>query len=486
MMKWVWCIVAVSCVGAPAAGATGVPAGLEADHGGDVELLASNLGSVHDFDQISLESLLNASVVTASKHEQAFQEAPSSLTIVTAQEIAAHGYETLAELLRGAAGIYTSYDRNYDYIGVRGFSLPGDYNSRILLLIDGHSVSDNVWGMSGIGTDGALDLDLIDRIEIVRGPGSALYGTSAILAVVQIITRKPGARAGPEATAYTGSSGKQGGRIGWSGSLGNGTGLLLSLSGMRRDGADLFFPEYAGPDADGITRGTDYDRSNRAYASLVSGPLRVTYVRSDRTKGIPTAAYDCVFGDPDTRTLDILSFLEASYGRQVSDRLDFTVRGFADWYRYKGTWPTADPSDSSASEGERVLVYKDLSRGRWGGGEARMGWKPHPAHRMTGGAEIRWNRALMRSWYDDPDSAASFSVSDLDRNSRFGAVYLQEEFTPVSGLTATLGLHYDHYQLVGGTWTPRAGFVAPVTPSNLSEDPLWGRLPSAQPRRAPL
>ncbi len=463
-MRAFWRSAAVLLLGASVAGAGGVRSGDDTSGREQPQLLALNAGSPHDFDEISLESLLKARVVTASKHEQAFQEAPSSLTIVTAQEIAAHGYETLADVLRGAAGIYTSYDRNYDYIGVRGLSLPGDYNSRILLLVDGHSMNDNVWGMAGLGTEGALDLDLVDRIEIVRGPGSALYGTSAILAVVQIFTTKPGSRAGPEATAYAGSYGLEGGRIGWSGSLGKMADLLVSFSGMQSDGPDLYFPEFAGEGANGITRGTDYDRSNRAYATLISGPLRLSYVRSDRTKGIPTAAYDCVFGDPDTRTLDLLSFLEASYERSISEEFDFTLRGYADWYRYKGTWPTADPSDSTASEGARVLDYKDLSRGRWGGGEVRLGWKPHRAHHLTGGGEFRWNSALIRSWYDDPDSARSFSVLDLRQDSRFGALYLQEEFTPVAGVTATFGLHYDHYAIVGGSWTPRGGLVARIAP----------------------
>lgn len=463
-MRIPWSRVLVLIVGASLAAAGGARSSDGRGEGEQGPLAELDLGSAHDFDEISLESLLNAKVVTASKHEQAFQEAPSSLTIVTAQEIAAHGYETLADVLRNAAGIYSTYDRNYDYVGVRGFSLPGDYNSRILLLVDGHALNDNVWGMASLGTDGVVDLDLVDRIEIVRGPGSALYGTSAILAVVQVIMRKPDLRAGPEAAVSTGSFGAEAGRIGWSGSLTKGTGLVVSVSGMRTDGPDLYFPEFAGDGTGGITRGTDFDRFNRSYASVVSGPLRFTFARNDRTKGTPTAAYDCVFGDPDTQTRDGLTFVDASFERPVSERIDLTLRGYADWYEYNGTWPTADPSDSSASEAQRVLDYKDLSSGRWGGGEARVGWKPNSAHRLTAGAEFRWNHADIRSWFVDPDSARGVSLLGLRENSHFGSLYLQEEFVPFAGVTATLGLHYDHYEFVGGTWTPRGGLVAPIAP----------------------
>jgi len=77
------------------------------------------------------------SVYAASKYDQKVTQAPSYVTIITSDEIAAYGYRTLAEILESVPGFYVTYDRNYDYLGVRGFSRPGDYNSRVLLLVDG-------------------------------------------------------------------------------------------------------------------------------------------------------------------------------------------------------------------------------------------------------------------------------------------------------------------------------------------------------------
>ena len=136
---------------------------------------------------------------------QKVTEAPSSVTIITADEIRGFGHRTLADVLRTVRGFYVTYDRNYSYLGVRGFSRPGDYNARVLLQVDGHRLNDNVFGSALIGTEFPLDVDLIERIEIIRGPSSALYGTSAFFAVINVITQTRQPENGLEASATLGS-----------------------------------------------------------------------------------------------------------------------------------------------------------------------------------------------------------------------------------------------------------------------------------------
>ena len=128
---------------------------------------------------LSLEDLMkldSGQVFGASERLQPALEAPSSVSFVTAAEIEKYGFRTLADILRSVRGMYVTGDRNFSLVGIRGFAKPGDYNSRILLLVNGHRVNDNVFGQAEIGAEFGLDPATFERVEIIRGPASSLYG----------------------------------------------------------------------------------------------------------------------------------------------------------------------------------------------------------------------------------------------------------------------------------------------------------------------
>ena len=160
-----------------------------------------------------------------------------SVSVITRSEIKAFGWRTLAEALASLPGIHTTYDRQYSYLGTRGFGLPGDLNTRILLTINGNRVNDVVYDQATIGRDFPLDLDLIERIEFIPGPGGAVYGQNAMFGVVNVVTRTGGGVDGTElAASYQSPQAAREGRATWGKMLDNGVDVLLSASGLQSPG----------------------------------------------------------------------------------------------------------------------------------------------------------------------------------------------------------------------------------------------------------
>jgi iron complex outermembrane receptor protein len=112
-----------------------------------------------------LEQLMKIEIVFAgSKRAQDSRDVASSVSVVTAADIKEHGYRTLADVLRTLPGFYVSNDRNYSYVGIRGFSRPGDWNARVLLLLNGLRTNENVFDLAYIGEEFSVDEGIGDAV----------------------------------------------------------------------------------------------------------------------------------------------------------------------------------------------------------------------------------------------------------------------------------------------------------------------------------
>jgi outer membrane receptor for ferrienterochelin and colicins len=420
-------------------------------------VLAQDQKPPRELTDASLEDLKNVevkSVYSASKFLQKVTDAPSSVSVVTANEIKKYGYRTLADILRSVHGFYVTYDRNYSYIGVRGFARPGDYNTRVLLLIDGHRLNDNIYDLALLGTELPIDMDLIDRIEIIRGPSSSLYGTSAFFAVINIIIKKGEDVRRAEFSIEGASFRTYKGRFSYGHKFGNDLDMLISGSyydshGPRR----LYIKEFNDPSTNhGIAENVDDDRANKFYGGLTYHDFGLRGVYGSREKGIPTGAFNTFFNDSRTRTIDRRGYIDFQYQRFFSNQLELLARASFDSYHYDGAYVN-DRSDSSIPQ---LTINKDFSRGESWSGELQLTKVLLLNHKATIGGEYRDNLRQNQANYD---LAPHFQYIDDRRRSRNSAFYLQDQYAIRENVTLNAGVRLDKNSRFGTTIKPRLGLI---------------------------
>ena len=410
-----------------------------------------------DLSQLSMEELMNVEVDTvygASKFQQKVTEAPSSITIITADEIAKYGYRTFSDLLQSVPGFYVTNDRNYSYVGVDGISRPTDYSTHLLLLIDGHRVNDSVYNAAYVGTEAILDIDLIERAEIIRGPGSSLYGANAFLGVINIITKRGSDLKGMEVSAEAGSLQTYRERATYGQRYASGLEMLLSGTFYDSKGnRQLDFPAFNSPATNnGMAQDVDADRFSSGFlsASYRDFTLRAGYV--SREKHIPTASFGTVFNDRRTETTDARAYSDVQYHHTFGNKWEVSARGAYDWYEYDGIFIY----DYSGAGVPPYTANNDYERETWWAFDFSVSRRLAERHHLTLGTEETFNTKQVLGNFDQ---APYFLYLSDRRSSTQSAVYLQDEFTLRKNLLLSAGVRYDRYSTFGSTVNPRLGLI---------------------------
>ena len=410
---------------------------------------------------------LSSEVTAASRDAEALEDAPASVSLVSQDEIRAFGYQTVYDAVAGQRGVYQSYDLTYPSVGIRGFSQPSDYGNRVLTSVDGHTMNDDQLGSSYVGYDSRVDLLDVERIELVRGPGSTLYGTNAFFGVLNVVTRDRDSLMGPHASVAT--DGFRGARL----SVGGGTrfsrsaGFWASAGGLWAQGDDHVFPELdasgasaRGCNATPVGTGTSVQGCDGFYALNAAGRLWVDdftlqFQFNRRDKNIPSAPFGSLVGDSRARAADSRGFLELRWTPTIVPEVRLFTRAFVDGYFYEGDFPY-----ESADGG----TVRDRWDGVWAGGEARATMTPTDWLRITAGAEGRGS--LLGHLYSRNDDGQY-----LDRNAGFyvAAGYLTANVRPIREITVDLGARYDFVSTFrDGAFNPRAAIILrPWTGGNI-------------------
>jgi outer membrane receptor protein involved in Fe transport len=410
----------------------------------------------NETSKLDVELVSATQVEAASRAIEEVRDAPGSVSVVPYQELRAMRYPTVAEALRGVRGVYTSDDRGYVTLGFRGFARPGDYGNRTLVLLDGQPMNDDWLWSSYVGYDLRTDLDDIERIEVVRGPGSVLYGTGAFSGVVNLVPRGTDEPTGAEVGMSVAGDGVARGRAHVQVRFGDHGGAWTTLAAGHGAGRDFYFPEFA---ADGPPAVAGQARGLDSFDVVTwTGQARWEFVKlqwslNSHRKTLPTGEFNTIVGDADTFQTDTRAMVEARVEPKLGPMLQSTTRTYANYYGYRGHFAhLADPNDGG-------LEYTTFD-GQWVGAEQRFVLTPLKTVRLSAGGVVEDHFGAHQ--YDATD--LNGVLTDDTRDFSLLAAYGVADVLPTPWLKVEAGARYDAYSAFGHAFSPRAAII--VRPTN--------------------
>jgi len=389
-------------------------------------------------------------VEAAALHAQTLAEAPASVTVITAADIRKFGYRTLGDVLAGARGFTVSTNHLLQSAGVRGFAVPGDISTCFVVMINGHAMAE-IAGESN-AFDGAfgLDLDVVDRIEIVRGPSSALYGSNGILATINIVTKSPVDSPRLMVSTETGGGGPQKMTLMSSQDLGRGANLLVEGSGFLGGGHSLFLPGFDTPGQNyGVANQVDRQSGYHGFVNLAWGAWNFSAMLSSELEQAPILSGATVFDDPGQFIRVARNFVGAAYTRDFGGGAQLRWQLYYDQFRYGNRYDY--PEDFG------ILDNRDSVRGDWISSQLTYS-RPVPrigllTVGLSGKIELR---NLVENSNYSPAQALNLRISQPDRTV---APFVQQEWNLARNWKAYLGARLDSSYNYGSFVSPRLALV---------------------------
>ncbi len=322
--------------------------------------------------EITAELVAATEVAAASRQVEQLRDASASVSLISSQEIAAFGYTGTADALRGTRGVYFSNDQAYTSVGVRGFAPFGQFGNRLQVLIDGHTINDNWLGASYQEYELLSDLYGLDRMELVRGPVSVLYGSGAFFGVLNLVTPSTSG----ETTSRVGGTAIGDGAVrayAHGRTQFEGGGAQLSVAGITGQAQDYSSP-LLGPARRPLG---DFN----AYTTMGKVNWRGFTLQGyyhARDAQTPTGAFGSIYGDTRARQGDSRGYMSLKWERPVSEALTVMARATYDIYGYEGAFPYTQPDGG---------LLRTRFEGQWVGAETRVTLTPFQGARWTLGVD---------------------------------------------------------------------------------------------------
>lgn len=434
---------------------------------------ADDTSNVANLLTLGLDELMNTPVVTASRYEQPLWRAPAVVTVLDGESLRQQGYRSLGEALSQVPGLYPVQDGVGTYIGVRGIgSGQRAYGRTLKVMIDGQPIGLRHDASQMLGPE-LIPLAVVDKVEVVRGPASALYGADAYLGVINIITRREapplslglavGAQAGSE-PGLLAEAMSQRRHDGWrtlvAGRLGR-----LDRSGLHLPASSPLYGQFADPQSR-----RDDSRPLAAYA-------RLDHASATWNNSLSLHASR---QDSDGEFLD---FGTLSHGNRIVLRQQ-TLAWQSDWmpdpdqrYRLRlaHAWGGPDARER-LNLGASYSYYpeRDFGYRAWDLGLEGSHWLT-PQHNLVWGLDGSWDDEELMTVYSIDNTSGQRTLASQDLGQRLfrnQGVYLQYQWQADTWGLSLNGRHDDH-NLYGTHNSYRAGLTAMLHP-RLSGKLLYG------------
>jgi iron complex outermembrane receptor protein len=438
-------------------------------------------------EELSLGALLDVTqeVWAATRTAQKNSEAPASITTVTREQIALWGYRSVAEVLGHLLGFYVIDDHTSANLAVRGIS-GGLYaeSSIVKVLVDGHSVAFHSNGGNWLGPE-LLPLSAIERIEIVRGPASALFGADAFLGLINIRTRSGAGLRGAAAWLTVGRAGHRAATdVDVSAGLEQGPlDLMVAYRRTQQDLSGLRLPasspapslpedKQLDPVASGLDQGSSCALARLTYRPAAGTELGAFAYHSSMRRGAEFGSlYQLVHGTRNGVTWDSrVSQSQSRAGLFLNQTLGQPLRLSARGQLFQG-----GPGDDNRLEVGSAYYYVRRRFGFRGADlEAQAEWTPGFSGgraRLVAGADTLVDDELLPSRIGvskQPNASAPTgevieTISVYQGHRRFfnSGAYLQAIWNPLDDLlSVTGGVRYDRHNVYGGQVSERVGLVS--------------------------
>jgi iron complex outermembrane receptor protein len=404
-------------------------------------------------------------VVAAGMRSQTEQQAAASVSIVNANDIQLFNYRSLADVLHGQRSFYLDTDGLNWFAGVRGFQRPGEWNSRILVLEDGTPTNELIYGQSNLDQDFVVPMEAVKQVEIVRGPGSSLYGSGAVFGVLNVVTKTGEDINGVEGKIEGGSESTGHLNVLFGKKFDNGFDVMGDFTGFTSQGNDdLIYNGVTDQGHDfGHIRDSDYEGVYSGFIKIRKGDLTFEADTAARRKDDAAATGLSSWYNPgdmyERRTNANLTL-----DQKVGDDGDLMAKFYYGHYHYQQNWPY------DLTEATTPFTYFSSGEDDWIGEQIHYSWQATKKLHLLVGADAV--QSLDTDQHDE--SSLIGPVLNIPASYNSVAGFVEDEFKPTDWLSITTGVRVDQVQRVGTSVSPR--FAAIYTPARQDTfKALYGR-----------